>query len=193
MFFYNMAELWGVHMIKEVIVVEGKQDIAAVQKAVDAECIATGGYSLLAQTLEKIGQAYEKRGIIILTDPDSPGERIRRYLVQRFPGAQHAYVSRQAATANGDIGVEQASVQSIRLALSKLHCTDFQPGQEFSYADLVADGLTGCSDAASRRKRLGEILGIGYANAKTFVRRLNHYGVIRSAYEAAMVQLEVKK
>jgi len=179
-------------MLKEVIVVEGKQDIVAVKKAVDAECIATGGYSLLTKTLEKIGLAYEKRGIIILTDPDSPGERIRRFLVKRFPKAQHAYVPRQAATANGDIGIEQASAQSIQLALSKLHCTEFFPTNEFCYADLVTAGLTGCSDAASRRKRLGEILGIGYANGKTFLQRLNHYGVTRATYEAAIVQLEAK-
>jgi ribonuclease M5 len=180
-------------MLKEVIVVEGKQDIVAVKKAVDAECIATGGYSLLSQTIEKIGQAYEKRGIIILTDPDSPGERIRRFLVKRFPNAQHAYVSRQAATANGDIGIEQASAQSIRLALTKLHCTEFHPTNEFVYSDLIIAGLTGCSDAASRRKRLGEILGIGYANAKTFLQRLNHYGVTRLAYKAALAQLEVEQ
>jgi ribonuclease M5 len=180
-------------MLREVIVVEGKQDIVAVKKAVDAECIATGGYSLLTQTIEKIGQAYEKRGIIILTDPDSPGERIRRYLVKRFPHAQHAYISRAAATANGDIGVEQASAQSIRLALAKLHCTTFEPGNEFTYADLVDDHLTGHSEAAIRRKLLGEILGIGYANAKTFLQRLNHYGVTRAAYQAAIIQLEAKQ
>jgi len=180
-------------MLKEVIVVEGKQDIVAVKKAVDAECIATGGYSLLTQTIEKIGQAYEKRGIIILTDPDSPGERIRRYLVKRFPHAQHAYVSRQAATANGDVGVEQASAQSIRLALTKIHCTEFYPANEFIYADLVTDRLTGCSDAACRRKQLGENLGIGYANAKTFLQRLNHYGITRQDYETAIVQLEAEQ
>lgn len=177
-------------MLKEVIVVEGKQDIVAVKKAIDAECIATGGYSLLTKTIEKIQQAYDKRGIIILTDPDSPGERIRRFLVKRFPNAQHAYVSRQAATANGDVGIEQASAQSIRLALAKLHCTEFHPTHSFVYPDLVAAGLTGCSDAVNRRRQLGEILGIGYANGKTFLQRLNHYGVTRAAYESAVAQME---
>jgi ribonuclease M5 len=180
-------------MLKEVIVVEGKQDIVAVKKAVDAECIATGGYSLLSQTLENIGHAYEKRGIIILTDPDSPGERIRRFLVKRFPHAQHAYVPRQSAIANGDIGIEQASAESIRLALGKLHCTEFQPANEFVFSDLVTAGLTGRSDAAARRKRLGEILGIGYANAKTFLQRLNNYGVTRADYEVATTQLEAEQ
>ncbi|MCP6429086.1 hypothetical protein NL523_27610, partial [Klebsiella pneumoniae] len=41
-------------MIKEVIVVEGKQDIAAVKWAVDAECIATDGFNLLPRTISRI-------------------------------------------------------------------------------------------------------------------------------------------
>ena len=67
-------------MIKQVIVVEGKSDIARVGMAVDADMIATEGFALKKTTIEKIRYAYEKRGIIILTDPDGPGERIRHRL-----------------------------------------------------------------------------------------------------------------
>ncbi|MDU2063844.1 MAG: ribonuclease M5 [Sporomusaceae bacterium] len=177
-------------MLKEVIVVEGKQDIVAVKKAVDADCIATGGYSLLKHTIEQIRQAYEKRGIIILTDPDSPGERIRRYLMKRFPLAQHAYIPRREAIAHNDIGVEQASAASIQAALQKVRYTLFEPKAEFSLEDLNRDGLTGCAAASERRRQLGEILGIGFANGKTFLQRLNHYGVTREDYEAALRQME---
>ena len=56
-------------MIKQVIVVEGKSDIARVKQAVDADIIATGGLALRSVVIEDIRRAYEKRGIIILTDP----------------------------------------------------------------------------------------------------------------------------
>ena len=179
-------------MLKEVIVVEGKQDIVAVQKAVEADCIATGGYSLLRHTVEHIRQAYEQRGIIIFTDPDSAGERIRRYLAKRFPAAQHAYISRKAATARGDIGVEQAEKEAIRAALAKLQCTQFTPSTEFVYTDLVVSGLAGGTGAAERRQKVGDLLGIGYGNAKTFLVRLNHYGVSRDAYDQAVAEMEEK-
>ena len=74
-------------MLKEVLVVEGKMDTVAVKRAVEADTIETGGYTLAPHTLELIAAAYRKRGIIILTDPDSPGERIRRFLTDRFPKA----------------------------------------------------------------------------------------------------------
>ena len=71
-------------MIQEVLVVEGKMDVVAIDKAVDADCIITGGFALHKKTLDDIEKAYKKRGIIILTDPDSAGERIRKFLAKRF-------------------------------------------------------------------------------------------------------------
>ena len=55
-------------MLKEVIVVEGKSDTAAIRRALEADTIETGGFTLAASTLRKIEAAYKKRGIIILTD-----------------------------------------------------------------------------------------------------------------------------
>lgn len=177
-------------MIKEVIVVEGKQDIVAVRRAVDAECIATEGFNLLPRTISRIDDAYKKRGIIILTDPDSAGERIRKYLTQRFPEAKHAFVPRALANANNDIGIEQASPEAIRDALSKVRLQDWQPSNEFSWQDIIVARLTGVPDATVRRAVVGEKLGIGYSNAKGFLYRLNNYGVTRKEFEEAIKSLE---
>ncbi|AIF53860.1 ribonuclease M5 [Pelosinus sp. UFO1] len=173
-------------MIKEVIVVEGKNDIHAVKRAVDADCISTGGFGLSAHSLEKIEHAYKKRGIIILTDPDSAGERIRKFLSQRFPEAKHAFVPKEDAMAKNDIGIEQASGEAIRAALSKVRYLEWQPSEEFVWADIMNWGLSGAKDASARRAILGAKLGIGYANAKTFLQRLNHYGVTRNEFEQAV-------
>ena len=176
-------------MIKEVLVVEGKMDVAAINKAVDADCIITGGFTLNRQTLNNIEQAYKRRGIIILTDPDSAGERIRRFLTKRFPNAKHAFVPKVDATANDDIGIEQASPDAIRTALNKVRLLTFEPKEIFNNADLTRNGLNGSANASERRSKLGAILGIGFANAKVFLRRLNHYGVTRDEFEKAVAKL----
>ena len=63
-------------MIKEVIVVEGRADEARIRACrIEADTIRTDGFNLLPHTLEAIRAAYERRGIIILTDPDGAGER----------------------------------------------------------------------------------------------------------------------
>lgn len=177
-------------MIKEVLVVEGKMDVVAIDRAVDADCIITGGFTLNRRTLDDIEHAYNRRGIIILTDPDSAGERIRKFLTERFPNAKHAFVPKLDATANNDIGIEQARPEAIRAALERVRTLTFEPTDEFTMADLVVNRLNGSEDAVARRSKLGEILGLGFANAKTFLKRLNHYGVTRAEFEAALKEID---
>ncbi len=177
-------------MIKEVLVVEGKMDVVAIDKAVEADCIITGGFTLNRRTLDDIEHAYNRRGIIILTDPDSAGERIRKFLTERFPNAKHAFVPKLDATANNDIGIEQARPEAIRAALERVRTLTFEPTDEFTMADLVVSRLNGSEDAVARRSKLGEILGLGFANAKTFLKRLNHYGVTRAEFEAALKEID---
>ena len=173
-------------MLKEVIVVEGKSDIQRIHQAIEADCIATEGFTLRKGVIEQIRVAYEKRGIIILTDPDTAGERIRRVLTKKFPNAQHAFVPRDEAFANDDIGIEQASPESIIKALSVLHTESLVSSEEFTMADLVQHGLSGFPNSADNRAAVGAGLGIGYGSGKQFLYRLNHYGITRDEYEQAV-------
>ena len=173
-------------MLKEVLIVEGKSDTAAVARAVEADCITTGGFHFTRRTLQDIAAAYKQRGIIILTDPDTAGENIRKFLTQRFPNAKHAYIPRDEATANDDIGVEQASPEAIRNALAKVRTLEINPREEFTAAEMVAYKLSGGADSSKLRDKVGAALGIGYGNVKTFVRRLNGYGVTREEFLEAL-------
>ena len=169
-------------MIQEVLVVEGKMDVAAINKAVEADCIITGGFTLNKHTLNDIEAAYKRRGIIILTDPDSAGKR--------FPNAKPALVPKIDATANDDIGIEQASPEAIRTALNRVRTLTFEPTQTFSNADMIQYKLNGSADSSERRMKLGAALGIGFANAKNFLKRLNHYGVTREEFDNAVKSLK---
>ena len=177
-------------MIKEVLVVEGKMDVVAIDKAVEADCIITEGFNLKPQALDSIAKAYQKRGIIIMTDPDSAGERIRRFLTKRFPEAKHAFIPKEDATANNDIGIEQASPEAIRTALAKVRTMDWEPTNNFTGADLLRAGISGSPAASEKRAKLGAVLGIGYANAKTLLQRVNHYGITRQEFQQAVAELE---
>lgn len=178
-------------MIKEVIVVEGKADRAAIQRAkIEADVILTEGFNLSPRCLRDIEGALKHRGIIILTDPDSAGERIRRFLTQKFPTAKHAFIPRLQATANGDVGIEQAEPQAIREALAKARGVEYTPQTVFSMEDLVAHGLNGSPRAAERRAEMGRILGLGHTNAKQFLRRLNRYGIGQEEFDNALEEVE---
>lgn len=173
-------------MIKEIIVVEGKDDISAVKKAVDAELIATNGYGFPKYVKERIAKASANRGVIVLTDPDYAGEKIRKEVSKVAKNCKHAYIPRDEAIKNDDIGVENASPEAIRAALSKARCITIKKHAEFSMADMVSHGLTIIENATDRRDRLGKELGIGYGNTKQFLSRLNNYGITRVEFENAV-------
>ena len=65
-------------MIKEIIVVEGRDDVTAVKRALDAELITTGGFGFPKGVMERIKGSSKRRGVIIFTDPDFAGEKIRK-------------------------------------------------------------------------------------------------------------------
>lgn len=176
-------------MIKELIVVEGKNDVAAVRRAVEAEIITTSGFGLTKQTLELIRRAQQKQGVIVLTDPDFMGEKIRRIIADKIKGVKHAFIPAEDAELDSDVGVENASPEAIIKALTMAKAESSEKLVEFTVADMVEYGLTGLPEAVRRRKQLGAALGLGYANSKQFLIRLNVFGVSRQEFEAAYADL----
>lgn len=181
-------------LIREVIIVEGRDDIDAVQKAVNADIIATHGYGISEETFMRIENAYKTRGIIILTDPDHAGNRIRKRLADRFPDALHAYISMNEAFDKGqtDIGVENASPEVIARAIEAAGRTMTERHAEFTDADMSYYGLAAGPGSRELRDRLGRKLGIGYANSKGFLKRLNNYGIAREDLEKSLKEIMEK-
>ena len=132
-------------MIKEIIVVEGRDDEAAVKRAVEAETIATHGFGIRQETFTRIEKAYKERGIIIFTDPDFAGEKIRKRLSERFPEGKHAFLPREEALKDGDVGIENANPESIREALNKAKPAAFEKTDRVhsgGYAGIWACGVS---------------------------------------------------
>ncbi len=181
-------------MIKEIIVVEGKDDISAVKRAVDAEIIATNGYGLTQKTIDLIKKASENRGVIILTDPDFPGKKIRNIISSQVKNCKHAFISTDKAKKGNNLGVENASPEDILEALQNARAEIVSERCEFTQSDMLNLDLVGSDNASKRRSELGEVLGIGHCSAKQFLKRLNNYGITREELETAVDQfLDVKE
>ncbi|QHW32169.1 ribonuclease M5 [Paenibacillus rhizovicinus] len=180
-------------MIKEIIVVEGKDDTVAIKRAVAAETIETGGSAIGEAVLKRIELAQQRRGVIIFTDPDHAGERIRKIVAQRIPGCKHAFLPQSEALYKGDIGVENASPEAIRHALANLR-TEAAEGTgalaEVTMEDLMQAGLLVHPQAAERRLKMGNLLGIGYANGKQFFKRCSTFRITREEFQRALQTME---
>ena len=176
-------------MIQEVIVVEGKSDVEAVKKAVDCECVITHGHGFSDELLDRLADLQRRRGIIVFTDPDYAGKKIRRRIREAVPEAKHAYLDRRHASLSGDVGVENADPESIRRALWKAHAGLAERRREFSHQDLLDFGLEGDTGAKEKRIALSRELGIGYGNAKQLLARLNDYDISREEFTKAMERI----
>lgn len=177
--------------IKEVIVVEGRDDISAVKAAVDAEIIQTNGFAIRKKgNIEKLRVAYEKKGLIVLTDPDFVGEELRKYIQSFFPNVKHAYISRKEGSKDGDVGVENATPEAIISALEKAKCEVISEENLFSMDDIIDNRLSGAPESKELREKLGSILGIGYSNAKQFLSKLNRYGITKEEFQEGLKKID---
>ena len=175
-------------MIKETIVVEGKDDISNIKSAIDCELIATNGLAFGKDLIDRLKEIDKRCGIIIFTDPDFAGKKIRAKISKEIPNAKHAYLDRKKAIKKVDLGVENASKEDIE-ALENAHATKSEKREEFTMKDLLENNLTLTNDSRNRREKLGDILSIGYFNSKQLLSKLNSFGISREEFESAVEKL----
>lgn len=179
-------------LIREVIVVEGTMDIVAVKRAYEdkVNCIATHGLGLDEHFLERLYEINERHGIIVLTDPDYAGKRIRQKIREYIPSAKHAYITRAEGTKSADVGVENASDQAIIMAIERAKPELVEIEDRFDYTDIVKNGLTGLPNSKDKRMSLCDELRIEYSNAKQLATRLNIFGITRDEFNEALRRID---
>ncbi len=177
--------------VKEIIVVEGKDDTAKIKQSVDADTIETNGSAVNQSVIEQVRHAQAKRGVIIFTDPDYPGERIRHIVSNAVPGCKHAFLTRAEAKAKHDkgLGIEHASKDAIRQALESVYEIAEVGESDVDKSDLFQYGLLGGSKAKERREKLGNALKIGYANGKQLLKRLHMFQISRQTFIDSMEKI----
>lgn len=178
--------------IKEVIVVEGKDDTKRLKQVFEVDTIETGGDALNEGTLQTIAHALKKRGVIIFTDPDHSGEKIRRTLMAQFPNAKHAFITKKQGEPmkKGSLGVEHASDEALKEALANVMTVACATDTAIPQKTLMHYGLIIGKEAKQRRAQLGEKLHIGYANGKQLAKRLAMFQITEEQLKQAMDEID---
>ena len=164
--------------IKEIIVVEGRDDTNRVKEAVECDTFETNGSAIKKKKIDRLKILNKKRGIIVLTDPDYAGKRIRSIIEKNIPTAKHAYISnKKAIDSKGKIGIEAAKKEDIIEALKKHYTPLIENKNDIKNNLLIDLELVGSDLAKKRREKLCEKLNIEYTNAKGLLNKLNMYGI----------------
>ena len=162
--------------IKEVIVVEGKSDVATLSNIVKAEFIITNGFEISDETIDLIKRVNETKGVILFLDPDGPGEKIRMKIMNKIPNLKHAFVNPKYAKKGKKIGVAETDKEHILEALENV--ITLKKGEELiTYLDFYNLGLVGSSNTLEKRMKIEDYYRIGHGSAKTCLKRLNMLGI----------------
>ena len=163
--------------IREVIVVEGTHDNERLKRYFDYETIVTHGRGIRQQVIGEIRRAAETVGVIVFTDPDTPGEALRRIIDAAVPGCKHAYIPKEKARTTRKVGVEHAGYEDLKEALDHVSTECGTAAEVFSPQTMLELRLLGDRDSSQRRKKLAEALHISYGSAAKMRKEMNRFGI----------------
>ena len=163
---------------RRVLIVEGKYDAARLAHLTDAMILLTDGFGIYKdkQRQQLFKALALKNGLILLTDSDAAGFRIRNYItnlvgaknvVQAYVPAIHGKEKRKPQPGKeGLLGVEGVDDALVRQALldalgEEAGAAPARPeGRQINYTDLYKWGLSGKPGSTERKFALLNALGL---------------------------------
>ena len=190
-----------------VLIVEGKYDAARLSHLTDAMILLTDGFGIYKDKKRQqlFKQLAHKNGLILLTDSDAAGFRIRTYItnlvgeknvVQAYVPAIHGKEKRKEQPGKeGLLGVEGVDdaliLQGLHTALAAAPLQAQQQNTDpITYTDLYEWGLSGSANASERRRTFLRILGLPPRLSKKEIIQVLNTLYTRDALQA---QLEAMK
>ncbi len=164
------------YKIEEAVIVEGNYDKIKLSGFGDGLILTTGGFSVFndKKLQQSIVTLSKKTGIVILTDSDSAGIKIRNFVKQIAKDGRviHAYIPeiegkerrKRVAGKEGLLGVEGIDEETILKALTACGCSvsgkksEKRAEKEITKTDFYNLGLSGSENSETLRKHLAKKL-----------------------------------
>lgn len=156
------------------IVVEGKYDRQRLSELIDGPILETGGFTIFRDPdkLSMLRALARKTGIIVLTDSDAAGFKIRHYIRSAIPDGTiiDVYIPdiygkerrKAAPSKEGKLGVEGMDHETLLRCLTRAGVLAQEVPRRrepITKTDLFLLGLSGTDGAAERRAVLLKELG----------------------------------
>ncbi len=158
--------------VKELIVVEGKHDKDKIEKLFDCQVLCTNGLAISQDDLRVIKKASENNGVIVLTDPDFPGNKIRDIINSEVKHIKHVFIDKEKAIGKRNVGIEYVKDEDLVMALKKA-VTFTKDKESIRWNEYLKLGLI---NNKSRRDYLSKQLNLGQNNNKRLFKYLNMLG-----------------
>lgn len=162
--------------LNEAVIVEGKYDKIKLSGLIDAVIIETDGFGIFKDKEKQklIRFLADTKGIIIMTDSDSAGFKIRSFIngITKSENIKNVYIPdvygkekrKTEASKEGKLGVEGINKDLIIEALSKAGVSALEnsklTSREITKTDFFEDGIVGKDNSSSLRKKLAVSLDL---------------------------------
>ena len=159
--------------LSRAVVVEGKYDKIKLSALVDAVIIVTNGFGIYKNSgARRLVRTYaEKQGLIVMTDSDAAGRKIRGYIKSILPKELHERVAsvhipqiegkerrKTEPSKEGTLGVEGIPADILRELLAPYECGNesgrASDGEPITKNDMYTYGLSGGDDSSEKRESL---------------------------------------
>ncbi len=189
--------------LRQAVIVEGKYDKIRLSSLLDAVIITTDGFGIYKdkEKTELIRTLADTCGIVILTDSDSAGLKIRNHIkacckngniINVFvPQIKGKEKRKQAPSAEGFLGVEGLDSEILKSALGKAGITAENNTAEkhdfLTKPDMMDDGMIGAPGSAELRRNVLTALGLPpIISANTMLEVINRL-YTKEEYENAVL------
>ncbi len=172
----------------EVIVVEGNHDKAKILSVFPgADIEITNGKEISETTLEALKTLNQQRGLILMLDPDVPGEAIRKHINDYVGETKHVFLPKHLCvdTVKQKVGIEHASKETIISAL-KHHVHESDNNIFIPRKALLSRGLIGMPNSAQKRQQVIDAYNLGLCNGKTFHKKINRFNITLNMIDAVI-------
>lgn len=174
--------------VNALIVVEGQTDIDFLSSFISSDFYKVNGSAINDKDLNYIKLISTKKNVIVLTDPDFPGEEIRRKINQKIPNVFNAYVRKEFSIKNHKVGVAESTIDEILNSLNNIHTfsketTTLDP---LTINDMLELGLIGKNSSNFLRNQVCNYYHIGKSNGKQFLKKINLLGITKKEIKKAI-------
>ena len=160
--------------IDAVIVVEGKTDVLFLETFIKPiDFIITNGSEISKQTLSTIKEYSKKYKIVVLTDPDFPGKKIRDIVNENIDNCYNAFVKKEVSIKKNKVGVAESTKEEVLKSLQNLHIfSKNSQNNEITLTDLVNWGYLNINQKEFR-DYISNKYNFDIVNTKRFIKRIN--------------------
>lgn len=168
--------------MNKIYIVEGIHDEELLKRInPNIMVITTNGLAYSDELIEKIVNLEKNNEIVLILDPDYPGNKIRDEISSRLKNPKHIFIPKHLAISKekNKVGLEHVDILELKHILENELTFNNKISKEINLHILQQLGLTGSNNSSKLRDKIITHYHLPKCNAKRLVKYLNGLNITK--------------